>query len=248
MAGGQSGKIPIACPGCRNAGTAPASLAGKTATCPKCGFKFTAPGPAGKGPAPVAGESNTVRAAPPAPFEWSDLDRPSPPVRQGPPRQAPRPAPPTRPARPARPAGPPSPPKPPAIVGLAALVVVLLGCCGILGVLRDHRSSSGPHAHERAATERQRLLEAVNRVQFREGNRRVILNVAVDGNRAIFQVDNAWHLAPYQFRLQAAQGLHAKWVAIHSPGKPDDARIRIVDLVGNEVGGTSAFSGVWVQK
>jgi regulator of replication initiation timing len=67
---------------------------------------------------------------------------------------------------------------------------------------------------------------------------------------ATLSVDNAWHLSPYQIRLQNAQTLWKTWAQIASPDKPDSARISIVDLNGNEVGGSRMLAGslIWVQK
>lgn len=64
-------------------------------------------------------------------------------------------------------------------------------------------------------------------------------------------VANDWHVQPYQIRLQMAQNLWNTWVkASDKKEKPDTARIKIVDLNGNEVGGSRLIAGssIWVQE
>ena len=52
-----------------------------------------------------------------------------------------------------------------------------------------------------------------------------------------------------QVRLQDAQLLWKAWAGLASPDKPDSARIKIVDLGGNEVGRSRFLAGslIWVQ-
>ncbi|HZE70013.1 MAG TPA: hypothetical protein VE135_10875 [Pyrinomonadaceae bacterium] len=63
-------------------------------------------------------------------------------------------------------------------------------------------------------------------------------------------VSNGWHYEPYQMRFQAAQKLWETWAEQHSPHDPDKSRISLVDLNGNEVGGSRAWAGslIWVQE
>lgn len=63
-------------------------------------------------------------------------------------------------------------------------------------------------------------------------------------------VSNIWHIRAYQIRLQDAQTLWEIWARIASPSELDSARIKIVDLRGNEVGGSRVLAGslIWVQK
>ncbi len=58
------------------------------------------------------------------------------------------------------------------------------------------------------------------------------------------------NLTTPQERLQAAQALWQMWVKIVRPKQPDHARIKLVDLLGNEVGGSRALGGslIWVQE
>lgn len=60
---------------------------------------------------------------------------------------------------------------------------------------------------------------------------------------------NLWHIRHKQLRLQDAQALWRVWASIASPSKPDGARIKIVDQMGNEVGGSRILGGslIWVD-
>ena len=62
-------------------------------------------------------------------------------------------------------------------------------------------------------------------------------------------VDNVWHVRHKQIRMQDAQSLWKVWAGLASPAKPDRARIKLVDLNGNEVGGSRFLAGssLWVQ-
>jgi len=77
-----------------------------------------------------------------------------------------------------------------------------------------------------------------------------IKDVSFEYGRLVIKVANSWHFQPYQLRLQMAQNLWNIWASIDSPDAPDKALIRIVDLNGNEVGGSRIFGGslIWVQK
>ncbi len=66
----------------------------------------------------------------------------------------------------------------------------------------------------------------------------------------VITVADGWHYQPYQMRLQAAQNLWSAWAKIRSPSDVDKARISIVDMNGNEVGGSRMLAGslIWVQE
>jgi hypothetical protein len=89
--------------------------------------------------------------------------------------------------------------------------------------------------------------------QLRKVDASGALIVAVRPGRNEHQVDvtvaNQWHREPYQIRLQAAQNIWQAWAQIRAPKNPDLARIKIVDLNGNEVGGSRVLAGslIWVQ-
>ncbi len=64
-----------------------------------------------------------------------------------------------------------------------------------------------------------------------------------NGNTLIIAVTQNWHVEQYQERLQAAQNLEQNWKSYHQ----GTARIKVVDLNGNEVGATGLM-GVWVKE
>ena len=69
------------------------------------------------------------------------------------------------------------------------------------------------------------------------------------GNFLLITVSNLWHTQSKQIRYQSAQNLWKIWASIHSPDSSDDARIKLVDYNGNEVGGSRVVAGsmIWVQ-
>ena len=73
----------------------------------------------------------------------------------------------------------------------------------------------------------------------------------ISGNiwEATLTVKNIWHVRHKQLRLQDAQALWEAWAVIASPDAPDSARIKIVDLRGNPVGGSRVWAGslIWVD-
>jgi hypothetical protein len=70
-----------------------------------------------------------------------------------------------------------------------------------------------------------------------------------DSNTAKITVANQWHYEPYQMRLQTAQITWKAWAGFRSPKEPDKARIKIVDRMENEVGGSRIWGGslIWVK-
>lgn len=75
----------------------------------------------------------------------------------------------------------------------------------------------------------------------------------MDGTKrqeAIITVSNLWHIRAYQIRLQDAQTLWDLWAKASTVDEIDSARISIVDLRGNEVGGSRILAGslIWVQE
>lgn len=62
-------------------------------------------------------------------------------------------------------------------------------------------------------------------------------------------VTNAWHHMHRQERLQGAQTIQRAWALVRSRDHPDAARLELVDLNGNEVGGSRVWGGtlIWVQ-
>ncbi|MGI6380285.1 MAG: NBR1-Ig-like domain-containing protein [Anaerolineae bacterium] len=73
-----------------------------------------------------------------------------------------------------------------------------------------------------------------------------VSEVGYDGDtkRVKITVRNAWHYEPEQVRLQAAQALWEAWAAGFCPDEdPDLCRIRLYDLMGNDLGGSSWLAG-----
>jgi hypothetical protein len=66
----------------------------------------------------------------------------------------------------------------------------------------------------------------------------------------MIRVKNTWHHQPYQIRMQNAQTFWELWAKLRSPSELDAARIVIVDLNGNEVGGSRVIAGsaIWIKK
>lgn len=64
---------------------------------------------------------------------------------------------------------------------------------------------------------------------------------------ARFTVENSWHSLSYQVRFQGVQNLGALWKKFAQSNEPDSEIFKVVDLNGNEVGGSGVF-GIWVQK
>lgn len=80
-----------------------------------------------------------------------------------------------------------------------------------------------------------------------DGNVFVDIRASEINGMVLVKVGNGWHYEPYQIRKQVAQGLWRIWAAAYSPNSPDSARIKILDLSGNRVGGSSAFGGSLVD-
>lgn len=123
------------------------------------------------------------------------------------------------------------------LAGLFALVLAM--CAGILGViLRPNSPGDGNPRDLRTDVDTFWTLTRANH-----------LVVSADGTDQGLRVtvSNKWHPLHRQIRLQEAQQIHAAWARAHWPGEPDRARVKLVDLNGNEVGGTGALGGVWVQ-
>lgn len=91
-------------------------------------------------------------------------------------------------------------------------------------------------------------------VQQIDENGELIAGISIYKLTATINVQNHWHLhlhlQNYQIRYQSAQNLWEAWATIVRPKDGDHARIKIVDLNGNEVGGsrTRAGSLIWVKE
>lgn len=91
-----------------------------------------------------------------------------------------------------------------------------------------------------------RYISSVNKLQTELGFQ-LIESISVSDNKAKITVSNIWHTRNKQLRLQDAQGLWEIWASIRSPKDPDKARIELVDLRGNKVGGSRSLAGSLIQ-
>ena len=82
-------------------------------------------------------------------------------------------------------------------------------------------------------------------VKTADPNSNVVVDVtsAITNGMALITVNNTWQYLPYQTRRQATEDLWKIWAATYSPDTPDSARVKIVDLNGNRVGGSSVWGG-----
>lgn len=68
----------------------------------------------------------------------------------------------------------------------------------------------------------------------------------IDGDTLTVQVANTWLYEPHGIRLQAAQNLYSYWRLVVGFDDPAPG-FSVVDVNGNELGGFSAWNGLWVQ-
>ncbi len=68
-----------------------------------------------------------------------------------------------------------------------------------------------------------------------------------DPDELIITVGASWHRAVRQDRLVAAQNLWKMWAEINAPTDPDASRIKLVDINGNQVGGSRLGAGSLIQ-
>lgn len=70
-----------------------------------------------------------------------------------------------------------------------------------------------------------------------------------DVNELIITVGSTWHRAVHQERMIAAQKLWQVWGDINTPTDMDTSRIKLVDVNGNQVGGSGVMgSSIKVDK
>jgi len=81
----------------------------------------------------------------------------------------------------------------------------------------------------------------------------IVTHISVSRDQDLWEatltVDDLWRLRNKQLCLEDAQSLWKAWASIASPKAPDSARIKIVDLNGNELGGSRVWGGslIWAQ-
>lgn len=76
----------------------------------------------------------------------------------------------------------------------------------------------------------------------------IITDVYVLDERTVqVAVSDAWHYQPKQIRTQLAQRMWAAWASVASPSDSDRARIKLVDQLGNNVGGSGWLGGSMIS-
>lgn len=82
----------------------------------------------------------------------------------------------------------------------------------------------------------------------------LIVRTQLDGSSTCLYVtvDQSFHLMPYQFRLQHIQTYHQLWEGCLAHPRAgfqplSHGQLSVIDLYGNEVGGSRVFGGAWAQ-
>ena len=67
---------------------------------------------------------------------------------------------------------------------------------------------------------------------------------------AVVHVEDTWNPKDASVRMEGAKFLQETWASLHSPNDPDMAKIRLMNLRGHVVGGSSGDKGtdVWVAQ
>ena len=69
------------------------------------------------------------------------------------------------------------------------------------------------------------------------------LETSLNSDELIVTVAPAWDFAPRGVRLRSAQHLWQLWAQVHSSLDWDKARIQIIDVNGNQLGGSGLLAG-----
>ncbi len=144
-----------------------------------------------------------------------------------------------------------------------AVAVVLMGVFTLVHIIFDNgkATTAPPPAPQQAS---QAAKPSVESSSF-EAERKEFIDVLVDSdlvsivkrvdkgfsdNQLAITVYNNWHYEPHQIRKQAGEMLWEIWARIHSPDDVDKARISILDLNGNKVGGSRFIAGsmIWMDE
>lgn len=140
-------------------------------------------------------------------------------------------------------------------LGLGVAVLLAFGCCGtpvLIFTLLPKNPSAPTAGTTKAVEQKPKNTDAENLDVFRRliAGRPYVRTVSASGFYATITVDNDWHRQPKQIRLQHAQWLQQRWVAALGVDDGDKARIKVVDLQGNEVGGSRIVGGslIWVDE
>lgn len=151
------------------------------------------------------------------------------------------------------------------IVAAVALGIPILSCGGclmlgaVIGLVSPTNSSEPVGTHRDArnspkATKTKPIVAAQNLNVLRRQFLNTLAAIGVDSTwiAAVnvvtatdleLTVSNAWHYQPKQIRLQAAQTLWETWARVASPNELDLAHLKLLDMSGNNVGGSGMFAG-----
>lgn len=94
-------------------------------------------------------------------------------------------------------------------------------------------------AREKSAADRETFVRRLNAAGATQS---MIAGVAAgqfNEHEIRITVGDSWYYQPKQVRLQLAQGYWRLWAGIHAPSTPDMARLKLVDRMGNDLGGSS---------
>jgi hypothetical protein len=125
--------------------------------------------------------------------------------------------------------------------GLCAFVVVLIPTMAITADAGAGTKKAPPPTPKTPLDQFNAQLEKLD-------PKAAIIRYALPGSRedeAMVVVQNAFHRAHYQERLQVAQGLWLMWKKANSSST---AAVVLVDIAGNHVGRVGPTGSAWVQK
>jgi hypothetical protein len=95
------------------------------------------------------------------------------------------------------------------------------------------------------AANRTTYVNTINKIAPQAGVFISTVKRGFDDDTAVLVLKNIWHSQPYQVRLQVAQSLLIIWQRTRND---EHSYVTLTDLIGNEVGSTSAWSGMSVIK
>ena len=136
----------------------------------------------------------------------------------------------------------------------------LFGIVGFVGLAVIIRLLTNPDAlvntqPQPAAVASGKLQKALELTTFKLNNssyaKGLVKSLSVSGKHHVLTiaVNDDWYALEYETRLRYAKNIQFTWSEFAFPDKRDRARISIVDLNGNEVGGSRVVAGsmIWVQ-
>ena len=95
------------------------------------------------------------------------------------------------------------------------------------------------------AAQRAAYVDTINKIAPKAGVFISGVKRGFEDDTVVLVLKNIWHSQPYQVRLQVAQSLLIIWQRTRND---EHSYVTLTDLMGNEVGSTSAWSGMSVIK